>query len=780
MVGKDTFRRAFLCFLIMFSFIVISFLFLETTLNNNSNYVNHYLSSYTSLHEAMTVSEFPMWSWNLFLGHNLLGVQSYYSLYNPFFLITLLFSTDILSDLYLPLLFLKLALALGMLYLYMKRTQWFSQSAIIIGCVLYLFNGWMLTNLDEFITIELLMFIPLVLYGIERLIFERRKRYFVFGFSLMLISHFTVTLMLLPFLIIYLLMRFNKLEDKRGVLKQFSGSIGLIVCLTAMCILPIILATKELRLEFIGTFDIVSSIKILLKCFFPPVSLLFNEDFSVLSEVTLSTSLYQSVLVGLMIPQFFTMAKKNTRLFVGGLYGLLIIYLVIQPQLGISSLVMQPVMTVEHVGVFIILINTLITAYVITHIKLINKKVLSFTSIGYISGLFISLVVILLHEVNEYEIQMTVKLLRHELLNLTPFIFICLLIVLLIKGYRYIIEELIKCETSLKHHVLLGLVMFEIVVIMLQFLGSYGGSSSHAESIVDSDKYISNQTYAVTDYLKTIDSDFYRIINGFESQSNDSQLNRYPGFSESEIKDEEKHVLTWSLMNEDKREFNVNKNNYFVTTALSSKYYLTSGFKAELPGYRYFDQIGTIIVYENDYFIPIGSRQETYVLEDDFNQATKQQQSYLFLNSLILDEAQVSKFSKVMELVPYNLKMLPDEPKELDYYQAARTRQQTGVSNVSYETNSVRADVFVNKPQLVSFNIPYNSGWKANVNGESITIHEVNGGLMALEFTEVGDYEVELSYTSPGYEIGFSISAITGLIILGVLSKSYYVKREGA
>lgn len=135
----------------------------------------------------------------LFLGGNFLGAQNVYSIFNPFFLVTLFFQSSVLPKLYFPLLFLKTMLATWALYLYMKETHWFKPYTIVIACILYLFNGWYLSNFTEFVTIELLVFVPFVLYGVEKLITSGRKRYLVASFSIMLISHFTFTLLFLGF-----------------------------------------------------------------------------------------------------------------------------------------------------------------------------------------------------------------------------------------------------------------------------------------------------------------------------------------------------------------------------------------------------------------------------------------------------------------------------------------------------------------------------------------------------------------------------------------------------
>lgn len=146
---RKTFQYIALIFIIVFFGFIFSGNFIYSV---TGQYVENYLSIYAMLMIWLLQKETPMWSFNFFLGGNFLGAQNVYSLYNPFFLLTLLFPSSLLPKLYFPLLFLKTMLATGALYLYMKETKWFKSHTLIIASILYLFNGWYLSNLSEFVT----------------------------------------------------------------------------------------------------------------------------------------------------------------------------------------------------------------------------------------------------------------------------------------------------------------------------------------------------------------------------------------------------------------------------------------------------------------------------------------------------------------------------------------------------------------------------------------------------------------------------------------------------
>ena len=85
---RKTFQYIALIFIIVFFGFIFSGNFIYSV---TGQYVENYLSIYANAHDLLLQKEIPMWSFNFFLGGNFLGAQNVYSLYNPFFLLTLLF-----------------------------------------------------------------------------------------------------------------------------------------------------------------------------------------------------------------------------------------------------------------------------------------------------------------------------------------------------------------------------------------------------------------------------------------------------------------------------------------------------------------------------------------------------------------------------------------------------------------------------------------------------------------------------------------------------------------
>lgn len=87
------------------------------------------------------------------------------------------------------------------------------------------------------------------------------------------------------------------------------------------------------------------------------------------------------------------------------------------------------------------------------------------------------------------------------------------------------------------------------------------------------------------------------------------------------------------------------------------------------------------------------------------------------------------------------------------------------LENISMETNSISADITVTSDKMLTFSIPYSSGWSAKVDGEKVDIEKANIMYMAIPLTE-GTHKVKLIYETPGLKVGFGISLFTILFVL--------------
>lgn len=772
-------KKAFGYIALMFIIIFWGFIFSNHFIYSvKGQYFENYLSIYTNAHDLLFQKTLPMWSFNFFLGGNFLGAQNVYSVFNPFFLLTLPFSTSLLPKLYFPLLLLKTLLATWSLSLYMRQTKWFKGHTILVASILYLYNGWYLSNLSEFVTIELLFFVPLVLYGIEKLLSSGRKRYFVATYTIMLLSHFTFTALSLPFFIVYIFIRLKiEREKSREIfvddVKKFFISTILIAGINMIFILPLCLALNAMSIELREGITLGSLLGLFVQGLFPP----FHESFkgSIMFAKNISfVPLYQSALVVLIIPQFIKLVSKEARRITVFSYILILMVVFLTQSLELVNVTSLAPLNTNVISIFLILFNTLIVAYVFNDLRLVNINLLRQTT-----SFFKELLLIVLGGVFLFQLylkhpklsSLTGNDIIDELIVLSPYLMLGLMIIFMMKLYRVILSKIVEGDQTFSWKTIVSFLMIECIVVSSIYFATNQEQSVFVKNYMVDEQSITNKTYAVINYLQAIDPEFYRIINSYEIQYNEPLYQGYNGFSiANPYLVSSSHDVSWMLDERVKKSLSISAMDYMLTTALSAKYYFTADYEVPLPGYQYYDRISGITIYENEYFIPVGTSSLYYVLESEFNKLNRQQQHYVFLKCIILED---ERLAQTYGLQSFDLTLLPENLGEIEYFEAAQMRQMLGAKEVRYEPNKIKHDYVTSSKTLLTYSIPYNEGWRAFANGKEVPIYEVNDGFIGIGLSEGGEYEIELIYCSPGFGLGFSVSAITCLIILANFYHSY-------
>ena len=92
--------------------------------------------------------------------------------------------------------------------------------------------------------------------------------------------------------------------------------------------------------------------------------------------------------------------------------------------------------------------------------------------------------------------------------------------------------------------------------------------------------------------------------------------------------------------------------------------------------------------------------------------------------------------------------------------------------------NGFKAEITLEKDNLVFYSIPYDEGWTAYVNGEKVDIEKVNVGFMAV-LAKSGTNTIEFKYETPGLNIGILITLSSILVLIIYLVVSYfYIKKK--
>ena len=104
-------------------------------------------------------------------------------------------------------------------------------------------------------------------------------------------------------------------------------------------------------------------------------------------------------------------------------------------------------------------------------------------------------------------------------------------------------------------------------------------------------------------------------------------------------------------------------------------------------------------------------------------------------------------------------------------------RGTAGAVNFRRDTGSFSCDMRVSKPEMAFFSVPYDSGWKANVNGRPVEIIKT-AGMMSVPLDE-GNNHVTFTYRPPALILGAACSAVSILTLgLYVLLALRFKKRK--
>lgn len=232
--------------------------------------------------------------------------------------------------------------------------------------------------------------------------------------------------------------------------------------------------------------------------------------------------------------------------------------------------------------------------------------------------------------------------------------------------------------------------------------------------------------------------------------------------------------------------------------------------EAAMPGYKYIKTSGGYYIYENTNYVPYGISYDYYMTEEFCSGYSENVRAKLMLKALLLSDEQIEKYGAGMKnLAELSLEgseggaedgfassiadnlgeaydadsalntdddtqadrddeadevtlSLTDEAMAQD---SARLRA-TSAESFSEGKSRFTAAVTRDAASLVVFQIPYDDGWSATVNGKSVDIEQVNVGFMAVP-VESGASEIVLSYEAPGLYYGVMITS--GSLILLVI-----------
>ncbi len=211
--------------------------------------ITHQLLPFVYETKRMLSSGLPFWSWNTYFGDNFIASYAYYTVFNPFTWINCLFPYRFLGAGFTLMLYLKFLLCGYVAQKYLKKIG-FDEQLSLIGCLLYTFSSWAISNLLFYFFLEPMILFPLLLIFIERFLRKERHSYTGLAIATLVVvslNYYFAAVNLIA-ATIYFFCRLTHLsvgtsERTRLTVKAF-GCVSLGILSSSIVLIPVILQLK--------------------------------------------------------------------------------------------------------------------------------------------------------------------------------------------------------------------------------------------------------------------------------------------------------------------------------------------------------------------------------------------------------------------------------------------------------------------------------------------------------------------------------------------------------
>lgn len=660
------------------------------------------------------------WTWYNELGSNFIGTYSFYNLFSPFNMIGYLFPAKFFPYLAGILLILKYAVSGFTAYLFLQRYVK-NKNYAVLGSLLYSFSGFQLTNVLFFHFHDVVAFFPLLLYSLDNLMYDDKKHLFGVVVFLLALTNWFFFIGEVVFVIIYFFVKvftkeyhFEITKFKTILLESILGTL-----MAAFVLIPTFLFTlSNPRLG--GGWTLIEAIKhpiknyieILRGFLFAPQTMSYR---ALLTEADYSSIEAYLPVVGCVLALSYLI--KNYKKWDSILLMVCVLMMNI-PILNSAFFLFNTTYYARWFYMPILILSLVSIKYLDLELNNIKDglKIYGALCLVFLLGTFVYAL-----RINDFNIifdkEYFILMIIISLINLIYTYFVC------------------RNKDHKKKLILLILGVF----IYGSVWGNYVVYVYKQKNIGVENWYI--KYLKVNDYLE-IDSNSrtnslkscafnlgevgrFNNIKSFNSNINGSNFEFYNSINYYRMISTE-----------------IDINDQLLNNFLGVKYIIGCNYD-DLKDYSLVYEKYPYKVYYNNAAKDIGFGVNSYISASNFSLLDYDGKIEFLNNGVVLNEEQIRKYGDLFN----------DDTivKSEDF---------------RFKRNGFYSKINSSSEALVIYTVPYDSGFKAIINGKKAKIEKVDNGFMAIKVNG-GDNEVYFSYEVPGLRIGVLISIVAMIGYIG-------------
>ena len=175
--------------------------------------------------------------------------------------------------------------------------------------------------------------------------------------------------------------------------------------------------------------------------------------------------------------------------------------------------------------------------------------------------------------------------------------------------------------------------------------------------------------------------------------------------------------------------------------------------------YDFFNRYDDIYVFQNTAFVPLGVAFDTAFSEKAFLQMPKWAKHEALLHAIVLSDESATSSLHLPEL---DLDQLKQRLRDVPVKDALSRLQANAFKTSSFNETRITGSVQVDHDSVLLFQMPFDDGWHAKIDGAPVSPMRVDVGLLGLPL-RAGGHDIELFYSTPLLALGAVVTIIAAL-----------------